>query len=83
EPGHLVLSTIPTNSADVLTQPEGDEIQYDILHSHYWLSGAAAWELHEHWGAPIVHTFHTLGKMKNVVAQKRLGTSPRYTSVAL
>jgi len=43
--------------------------QYDILHSHYWMSGIAALELKKHWQVPIVHMFHTLGKMKQRVAR--------------
>ncbi len=43
-------------------------ISYDLIHSHYWLSGWAARELREAWGAPIVQMFHTLGKMKDAVA---------------
>ena len=43
-------------------------VQYDMLHSHYWLSGWAARELRDAWGAPIVQMFHTLGKMKDSVA---------------
>jgi len=45
-------------------------IHYDILHSHYWMSGLAAEALSEAWGGtPIVHMFHTLGEMKNRIAQ--------------
>lgn len=43
-------------------------IHYDIIHSHYWLSGWAARELRAEWGVPVVQMFHTLGKMKNAVA---------------
>jgi D-inositol-3-phosphate glycosyltransferase len=68
---HRVYDHLPEFVGGVLAQAEADEIWYDVLHSHYWLSGAAAWELRRHWGVPIVHMFHTLGKMKNVVAQKR------------
>ncbi len=42
---------------------------YDVIHSHYWLSGWAAQELRRVWGAPILQMFHTLGHMKNSVAQ--------------
>lgn len=38
---------------------------YDIIHSHYWLSGLAASALSRRWGVPFIHTFHTLGKVKN------------------
>jgi D-inositol-3-phosphate glycosyltransferase len=45
-------------------------IQYDIIHSHYWLSGVAAETLSDLWGGtPIVHMFHTLGEMKNRIAR--------------
>lgn len=46
-------------------------LHYDLIHSHYWLSGMAALELREEWGTPIIHMFHTLGKMKNRVAASR------------
>ena len=44
-------------------------IHYDLLHSHYWISGKAALLLRARWGAPILQMFHTLGHMKNRVAQ--------------
>ncbi len=45
-------------------------IRYDLIHSHYWMSGLAARDLSSAWGkVPIVHMFHTLGEMKNRVAQ--------------
>lgn len=42
---------------------------YDLIHSHYWMSGLAARSLKEAWDVPIVHMFHTLGEMKNRVAR--------------
>lgn len=45
-------------------------IHYDIIHSHYWMSGLAAESLSDAWGRiPILHMFHTLGEMKNRIAQ--------------
>jgi len=45
-------------------------ITYDVIHSHYWMSGLAAEQLSDAWGGtPIVHMFHTLGEMKNRVAR--------------
>lgn len=44
-------------------------LKYDIIHSHYWLSGLAAQPLKAEWHIPFVHMFHTLGRMKNRVAQ--------------
>lgn len=46
------------------------KIHYDIIHSHYWMSGIAAASLSDGWaGSPIVHMFHTLGEMKNRIAR--------------
>jgi D-inositol-3-phosphate glycosyltransferase len=44
-------------------------ITYDIIHSHYWMSGIAAIELKRYWKIPYLQMFHTLGLMKNRVAQ--------------
>ena len=41
---------------------------YDIIYSHYWLSGLVALRLRDQWGIPFLQMFHTLGKMKNKVA---------------
>lgn len=38
---------------------------YNLLHSHYWLSGSVALRLKERWGVPHVTMFHTLGEVKN------------------
>lgn len=44
-------------------------IAYDLVHSHYWMSGIAALDLKNLWNVPVVHMFHTLVLMKNRVAQ--------------
>jgi D-inositol-3-phosphate glycosyltransferase len=41
-----------------------DTIRYDILHSHYWLSGCAGKLLQKEWHIPNIIMFHTLGHMK-------------------
>jgi D-inositol-3-phosphate glycosyltransferase len=38
---------------------------YDLVHSHYWLSGHVGWLARERWGVPLVHTAHTLARVKN------------------
>ncbi|WP_067508803.1 D-inositol-3-phosphate glycosyltransferase [Actinoplanes sp. TFC3] len=38
---------------------------YDLIHSHYWMSGQVGWLARERWGVPHVHTAHTLAKVKN------------------
>lgn len=38
---------------------------YDLIHSHYWISGQLGWLLSERFGIPLVHTMHTMAKVKN------------------
>ena len=47
---------------------------YDLVHSHYWLSGQVGWLARDRWGVPLVHTAHTLAAVKN--ASLAAGDSP-------
>ncbi|BFV58531.1 D-inositol-3-phosphate glycosyltransferase [Kitasatospora sp. CMC57] len=38
---------------------------YDLVHSHYWLSGQVGWLAAQRWGVPLVHTMHTMARVKN------------------
>ena len=38
---------------------------FDLVHSHYWLSGQVGWVAKERWGVPLVHSMHTMAKVKN------------------
>jgi D-inositol-3-phosphate glycosyltransferase len=38
---------------------------FDLVHSHYWLSGQVGWLAKERWGVPLVHSMHTMAKVKN------------------
>ena len=40
-------------------------LRYDIVHSHYWLSGVAGLTLQRRWDIPHLTMFHTLGEVKN------------------
>jgi len=39
---------------------------YDIVHSHYWLSGQVGWLASDRWAVPLVHTAHTWAAVKNL-----------------
>lgn len=53
-------------------------LQYDLIHSHYWLSGLVAEKLKARWGdPPIIHMFHTLGHMKNRIALDAIERAPQ------
>ena len=39
---------------------------YDVIHSHYWLSGKVAMPAAKELGIPLVHTMHTMARVKNL-----------------
>ena len=60
-PGQLCAFT----SGVLRTEAFHDPGHYDLIHSHYWLSGQVGWLAKERWGVPLVHSMHTLAKVKN------------------
>jgi D-inositol-3-phosphate glycosyltransferase len=60
-PGQLCAFT----SGVLRTEAFRDPGHYDLIHSHYWLSGQVGWLAKERWGVPLVHSMHTLAKVKN------------------
>ncbi|MCW2541434.1 MAG: UDP-Glycosyltransferase/glycogen phosphorylase [Frankiales bacterium] len=60
-PGQLCAFTAALLRAEAQHEPGW----YDLVHSHYWLSGQVGWLARERWGVPLVHTAHTLAKAKN------------------
>ena len=42
-----------------------DGARYDLVHSHYWLSGSVGLRFASQWGVPHAVMFHTLGAIKN------------------
>jgi D-inositol-3-phosphate glycosyltransferase len=65
---NLVFDHLPEFVDNVLQFAQREGIAYDVIHSHYWLSGWAARDLRAEWGAPIIQMFHTLGHVKNLIA---------------
>jgi D-inositol-3-phosphate glycosyltransferase len=39
---------------------------YDAIHSHYWISGKVAMPAAKELGIPLVHTMHTMARVKNL-----------------
>ena len=39
---------------------------YDLIHSHYWISGQVGLLAAQRWNVPLVHTMHTMAKVKNL-----------------
>ncbi|MBG0786420.1 MAG: glycosyltransferase [Anaerolineaceae bacterium] len=53
----------------IMAFAEKKGIQYDLIHSHYWMSGLAGMILKEHWQVPMLQMFHTLGLMKQQIGR--------------
>ena len=65
-------------SAGVLrTEASREPGFYDLVHSHYWLSGQVGWLAAERWGVPHVHTAHTWAKVKNAALAEGDAGEPR------
>ncbi|MGN6162896.1 MAG: D-inositol-3-phosphate glycosyltransferase [Marmoricola sp.] len=48
-------------------EAEQGRAHYDVVHSHYWLSGQVGALARDRWGVPLVHTMHTMAKVKNAL----------------
>jgi D-inositol-3-phosphate glycosyltransferase len=60
-PGQLCAVTAGVLRAEA-SRPEG---WFDLVHSHYWLSGQVGWLASERWNVPLIHSMHTMAKVKN------------------
>ncbi|MFQ6039159.1 MAG: glycosyltransferase, partial [Candidatus Aminicenantales bacterium] len=55
---------VPEFSARMEEHLLRESVEYDLIHSHYWLSGLSGLRIHRKRGWPLVHTYHTLDFMK-------------------
>ncbi len=60
-PGQLCVFAREVLRAEA-AQPVG---HYDAVHSHYWLSGQVGALARDRWGVPLIHSMHTMAKVKN------------------
>ena len=60
-PSQLCAFTSGVLRAEAMREPGW----YDVIHSHYWLSGQIGWLAKDRWGVPLVHSMHTMAKVKN------------------
>ena len=50
--------------SEFLEFQETNQIQYDLIHTNYWISGWVGMELGKKLGVPVVHVYHSLGAVK-------------------
>jgi D-inositol-3-phosphate glycosyltransferase len=69
-PGQLCAMTAGVLRTEA-AHPEG---WFDLIHSHYWLSGHVGWLAAERWNVPLIHSMHTMARVKN--AELAAGDTP-------
>lgn len=65
-----VYPLLPEFIENTLAFVQREHLHYDVIYSHYWLSGVVAHNLRAAWNVPVVQMFHTLGLMKDRIAHK-------------
>jgi D-inositol-3-phosphate glycosyltransferase len=65
-----VYPHLPEFVQNTLAFAAAENLHYDLIYSHYWLSGWAAHALRTEWDVPVAQMFHTLGLMKDRIAQR-------------
>src|SRR5260370_13639811 len=61
---HDLYQYLPAFAQGIDEFRSSEDTPYDILHSHYWLSGVAAMQLTRRWDMPHITMFHTLRRLK-------------------
>lgn len=68
-PKEQLYTHLDTFTENIQEFAHSKNIHYDLIHSHYWLSGLAALKLREQWQVPVLQMFHTLAYLKNRIAR--------------
>jgi D-inositol-3-phosphate glycosyltransferase len=76
-PGQLCAVTSGVLRAEAQREPG----YYDLVHSHYWLSGQVGWLAKERWDVPLVHSMHTMAKVKNSALAEGDAPEPAMRSI--
>jgi len=63
----VVYSYLPDFACNLESFRKYNDLQYDLIFSHYWLSGLVGEYLQQRWNVPHITMFHTLGAVKNTL----------------
>ncbi len=71
-PRNKLLELVPDFTSKLMAFIKKGSLSYDLISSHYWLSGLVGLEIKKKFKIPLYLTFHTLALMKNLVARNEL-----------
>ncbi len=63
----VVYSYLPDFACNLESFRKHNDLRYDLIFSHYWLSGLVGEYLQQRWNVPHITMFHTLGAVKNTI----------------
>jgi D-inositol-3-phosphate glycosyltransferase len=61
----VAKEALPSLIDQFCAELEGRLTDHDLIHTHYWLSGLVGLQLKCRHGIPLVHTMHTMARVKN------------------
>jgi D-inositol-3-phosphate glycosyltransferase len=64
-----VYSHLPDFACNLESFRKYNNLHYDLIFSHYWLSALAGAYLQQRWDVPHITMFHTLGAVKNAIKE--------------
>jgi len=62
-----LYSYLPEFTCNLESYRKDNDLHYDLVFSHYWLSGWVGEYLQQWWHVPHIAMFHTLGAVKNSI----------------
>lgn len=66
-PKIAIYSYLQSFACEIESFRKSQGLHYDLIHSHYWLSGLVGKELRTWWDVPHMVMFHTMGAAKNSI----------------
>ena len=69
-----IPSLIPAMAEDFKKKVKGQG--YQVIHSHYWISGKVAMPAAKEFEIPLVHTMHTMARVKNAALAEGENAEP-------
>ena len=63
----VVYSYLPDFACNLENFRKHNDLRYDLIFSHYWLSGLVGEYLQQRWNVPHITMFHTLSAVKNTI----------------